>query len=219
MDKVTDLINKRKQQLEKLDEFVKARFVELFNGKYDTVKIGDVFSTTSGGTPSKSHPEYYENGTIPWLSSGEVNIGVIHSVKNYITQEGVDNSSAKMVPENSVVIAMYGATAGQVGLLRIATTTNQAVCSVLPDNRYVPEYLYYAIKSKKDWMISQCAGGAQPNISQGVIKRMEIIDAPYELQKQFASFVEQTDKSKLEVQKSLEKLEVLKKALMQKYFG
>ena len=213
------LISLRKQQLAKLDELVKARFVELFNGKYDTVKIGDVFSTTSGGTPSKSHPEYYENGTIPWLSSGEVNIGVIHSVKNYITQEGVDNSSAKMVPENSVVIAMYGATAGQVGLLRIATTTNQAVCSVLPDNRYVPEYLYYAIKSKKDWMISQCAGGAQPNISQGVIKRMEIIDAPYELQKQFASFVEQTDKSKLTVQQSLDKLELLKKALMHKYFG
>ncbi len=219
LNQTDTLISLRKQQLAKLDELVKARFVELFDGKYDTVKIGDVFSTTSGGTPSKAHPEYYENGTIPWLSSGEVNIGVIHSVKNYITQEGVDNSSAKMVPEDSVVIAMYGATAGQVGLLRIATTTNQAVCSVLPNSRYVPEYLYYAIKSKKDWMISQCAGGAQPNISQGVIKRMEIIDAPYELQKQFAAFVEQTDKSKLAIQKSLEKLETLKKALMQKYFG
>lgn len=217
--KVSELISLRKQQLAKLDELVKARFVELFDGKYDTVKIGDVFSTTSGGTPSKSHPEYYENGTVPWLSSGEVNVGVIYSVKNYITQEGVDNSSAKMVPENSVVIAMYGATAGQVGLLRIATTTNQAVCSVLPDSRYVPEYLYYAIKSKKDWMISQCAGGAQPNISQGVIKRMEIIDAPYELQNQFKAFVEQTDKSKMTIQQSLDKLETLKKSLMQKYFG
>ena len=121
--------------------------------------------------------------------------------------------------KNTVVIAMYGATAGQVGLLRIATTTNQAVCSVLPDSRYVPEYLYYAIKSKKDWMISQCAGGAQPNISQGVIKRMEIVDAPFEAQKQFATFVEQTDQSKLEIQKSLQQLETLKKALMQKYFG
>ena len=219
LDKVTELITLRKTQLEKLDELVKARFVELFEGKYATIKIGDIFSTTSGGTPSKSHPEYYENGTVPWLSSGEVNIGVIHSVKNYITQEGVDNSSAKMVPENSVVIAMYGATAGQVGLLRIATTTNQAVCSVLPDSRYVPEYLYYAIRSKKDWMISQCAGGAQPNISQGVIKRMEIIDAPYEFQKQFASFVEQTDKSKVIIQQSLDTLETLKKSLMQEYFG
>ena len=217
-ENVDNMIHLRKQQLSKLDELVKARFVELFD-KYGTLRIGDVFKTTSGGTPSKTHPEYYESGTIPWLSSGEVNAGIIHSVKNFITQAGVDNSSAKMVPKNTVVIAMYGATAGQVGLLRIATTTNQAVCSVLPDSRYVPEYLYYAIKSKKDWMISQCAGGAQPNISQGVIKRMEIVDAPFEAQKQFATFVEQTDQSKLEIQKSLQQLETLKKALMQKYFG
>ena len=219
LNKVDNLISSREQQLSKLDELVKSRFVELFENKYSTIKIGDVFKTTSGGTPSKTNPEYYEDGTIPWLSSGEVNAGVIYSVKNYITQTGIDNSSAKMVPENTVVIAMYGATAGQVGLLRIATTTNQAVCSVLPNNRYVPAYLYYAIKSKKDWMISQCTGGAQPNISQGIIRQMEIIDAPYEKQEQFATFVEQTDKSKFEIQKSLEKLETLKKALMQKYFG
>ena len=219
LDTVSELLALRKQQLSKLDELVKSRFIELFDNKYSTVKIGDVFKTTSGGTPSKAHPEYYEGGTIPWLSSGEVNAGIISSVKNHITKAGVDNSSAKMIPENSVVIAMYGATAGQVGLLRVATTTNQAVCSVLPNDSYVPEYLYYAIKSKKDWMISQCAGGAQPNISQGIIRQMEIIDAPRELQQQFSAFVEQTDKSKYEIQKSLEKLETLKKALMQKYFG
>ena len=196
LDQLFDLIAKRKEEISLLDDLVKSQFIEMFEGKFDTLKIGEVFRTTSGGTPSKSRLEYYKNGTIPWLSSGEVNKGIIYTVKNYITQEGVDNSSAKMVPENSVVIAMYGATAGQVGLLRIPTTTNQAVCSVLPDSRYIPEYLYYAIKSKKDWMISQCAGGAQPNISQGVIKRMEIVNAPYELQKEFAAFVEQTDKSK-----------------------
>lgn len=217
--KVDELIALRKEQLAKLDQLVKSRFIELFENKYNTIKIGDVFKTTSGGTPSKAHPEYYEGGTIPWLSSGEVNAGVISSVKKCITQAGVDNSSAKMVPENSVVIAMYGATAGQVGLLRIATTTNQAVCSVLPNNSYVPEYLYYAVKSKKDWMISQCAGGAQPNISQGIIRKMEIIDAPLEKQEQFATFVEQTDKSKLAIQQSLDKLELLKKSLMQEYFG
>ena len=219
LDKIGELITLRKEQLTKLDQLVKSRFIELFENKYNTVKIGDVFKTTSGGTPSKAHPEYYEGGTIPWLSSGEVNAGIISSVKNHITQAGVDNSSAKMVPENSVVIAMYGATAGQVGLLKIATTTNQAVCSVLPNNSYVPEYLYYAVKSKKDWMISQCAGGAQPNISQGIIRQMEIIDAPREKQEQFAAFVEQTDKSKLAIQQSLDKLELLKKSLMQEYFG
>ena len=219
LEKVSELIALRKEQLVKLDQLVKSRFIELFGSKYRTVKIGDKFNTTSGGTPSKAHLEYYENGTIPWLSSGEVNLGVINSVKNYITQEGVDNSSAKMVPANSVVIAMYGATAGQVGLLRIATTTNQAVCSVLPNDHYVPEYLYYAIRLKKDWMISQCAGGAQPNISQSVIRRMEIIDAPFDMQKQFAAYVKKIDNSKLTIQASLGKLEVMKKALMQEYFG
>ena len=219
LDKISELILLRKEELKQFDELVKSQFIEMFEGKFDTLKIGEVFRTTSGGTPSKSRLEYYKNGTIPWLSSGEVNKGIIYTVKNYITQEGVDNSSAKMVPENSVVIAMYGATAGQVGLLRIPTTTNQAVCSVLPDSRYIPEYLYYAIKSKKDWMISQCAGGAQPNISQGVIKRMEIVNAPYELQKEFAAFVEQTDKSKFRIKESLENLENCYKALLQKYFG
>lgn len=219
LDKVCDLISLRKQQLAKLDELVKARFVELFDGKYGMVKLGDVIKTTSGGTPSKAHPEYYENGTIPWLTSGEVNAGVITSVRNFITEEGLKKSSAKMVPANSVVIAMYGATAGVTGIIRLDTATNQAVCSLLPNERFIPEYLYYAVASKKEWMISQCQGGGQPNISQGIIKNLELIDAPIEKQEQFFAFVEQTDKSKLPIQQSLDKLELLKKALMQKYFG
>ncbi len=219
LDCIRNIIQLRKQQLSKLDELVKARFAEMFDGKYGTVKTGEVFRTTSGGTPPKNHPEYYENGTVPWLTSGELNAGIISSVKNYITQAGVDNSSARIIPENSVLIAMYGATAGQVGLLKISTTTNQAVCSILPDKNYIPEYLYYAVKSKKDWMISQCAGGAQPNISQGVIKRMEIADAPYTEQEKFAAFVEQTDKSKVAVRKALDEAQTLYDALMQKYFG
>ena len=219
LDKVSGLIEKRKTQLEKLDLLIKSRFIELFDGKYKTVKLGDVVKTTSGGTPSKAHPEYYENGNIPWLTSGEVNAGVITSVKNHITDLGMKNSSAKMVPANSVVIAMYGATAGVTGLIRLDTTTNQAVCSILPSERFVPEYLYYAVSSKKDWMISQCQGGGQPNISQGIIKNMDVIDAPIEEQIRFAAFVEQVEKSKFEIQKSLEKLEILKKSLMQQYFG
>lgn len=216
---ISKLIDNRKQQLSKFDELVKSRFIELFEGKYKTVKLGDVVKTTSGGTPSKAHPEYYENGTIPWLTSGEVNAGVITSVKNYITDLGMKNSSAKIVPANSVVIAMYGATAGVTGLSRLDTTTNQAVCSILPSERFIPEYLYYAVASKKDWMISQCQGGGQPNISQGIIKNMDVIDAPIEEQIRFATFVEQVDKSKFAVQQSLDKLETLKKSLMQKYFG
>ena len=196
LNKVKHIIDVRRRELDELDNLNKSRFVEMFGGKYKTVKLGDVVKTTSGGTPSKSHPEYYESGTIPWLTSGEVNAGVITSVKNYITDLGMKNSSAKMVPANSVVIAMYGATAGVTGLIRLDTTTNQAVCSILPSERFVPEYLYYAVASQKDWMISQCQGGGQPNISQGIIKNMDIIDAPTEEQMRFADFVIQVDKLK-----------------------
>ena len=212
-------IDCRKKELEQLDNLIKARFVEMFGDKYPNMVVGDKLKTTSGGTPSKKHSEYYDGGTIPWLTSGEVNAGIIRTVKNRITEEAVKNSSAKMIPENSILVAMYGATAGQVGLLKIRTTTNQAICSILPNEKYLPEYLYHAMASKKDWMISQSAGGAQPNISQSVIRRMEIVDAPIAMQNIFVKLVHQVDKSKFAVQKSLEKTQQLFDSLMQEYFG
>lgn len=197
-------IDCRKKELEQLDNLIKARFVEMFGDKYPNMVVGDKLKTTSGGTPSKKHSEYYDGGTIPWLTSGEVNAGIIRTVKNRITEEAVKNSSAKMIPENSILVAMYGATAGQVGLLKIRTTTNQAICSILPNEKYLPEYLYHAMASKKDWMISQSAGGAQPNISQSVIRRMEIVDAPIAMQNIFVKLVHQVDKSKFAVQNTVQ---------------
>lgn len=160
------------------------------------VKIGDILQTTSGGTPSKGKGEYYLNGNIPWLCSGEVNIGIIKEVKNTITELGLKNSSAKWIPENSVVVAMYGATAGKVGLLKIKTTTNQAVCSILPSPKFITEFLYYAVGSKTEELVSKAWGGAQPNISQGIIKNTYIPYPSLSEQKIFASFVERIDKLK-----------------------
>jgi type I restriction enzyme S subunit len=106
------------------------------DGNFEVVTVGDTFKTTSGGTPSSKVLEYYEGGSIPWLTSGEVNQGVIKSVIGRITEDGLKNSSAKIVPSNSVVVAMYGAIAGKVGLLKISSTTNQAVCTILPPQVY-----------------------------------------------------------------------------------
>ena len=170
--------------------------MEMFYDQYNEITIGSNFITTSGGTPAKSNKEYYENGSVPWLTSGEINSGVITRPSNFITELGLKHSSAKLIPANSVVIAMYGATAGQVGLVRYETSTNQAVCSIMPQDRFIPEYLYYAVQQKKQWMKEQCTGGAQPNISQTIIKKMQIINAPLPLQQQFAAFVEKVDKSK-----------------------
>ena len=218
-DELALRIEKERRQIEKLDELVKARFVEMFKGKYDSFKVDEKLKTTSGGTPKSSVSEYYDGGDIPWLTSGEVNYGDITKSSNYITEKGLNNSSAKWVPENSIVIAMYGATAGKVGIVRYKTTTNQAVCSVLPNDNFNQEFLRYAFQDISEELTSKAIGGGQPNISQTIIKNSYIVDAPIEEQERFASFAKQVDKSKFAVQKSLEKTQLLFDSLMQEYFG
>jgi restriction endonuclease S subunit len=151
---------------------------------YPLVKLGDVFETSSGGTPLRSKNEYYEGGTIPWVKSGEVAQGFVTNTEEKITELGLKNSSAKIFPVNTVLVAMYGATAGQVGLLKIEATTNQAVCGIFPNDKIIPEFLYQILKSKTDYMISLGSGGAQPNISQAIIRNLEIPLPPLETQRQ-----------------------------------
>ncbi len=174
---------------------LKSQFIEMFKNT-SLVRLGDRVDTQSGGTPNTKKSEYYDEGSIPWLSSGEINQGYISSTEKYITEEGLANSAAKWVPKNSVVIAMYGATAGKVGFITIPLTTNQAVCALLPNKDFDPLYLYYAVASQREWMIAQCRGAAQPNISQGIIRSMEIPMPSINEQIQFADIIKQADKSK-----------------------
>ena len=196
LDKIVDNQRTLQREIIDLDSLVKSRFVEMFGDITEQYLLGDRLETTSGGTPSRKHPEYYEDGTIPWLTSGEVNKGKIDTPDHYITEAGLCNSSAKLVPANSVVVAMYGATAGQVGLVTYETTTNQAVCCIKPNAQVAPVFLRYALEFKKDWMIGQCAGGAQPNISQGIVKKVAIPDVTLARQQEFADFVSAVDKSR-----------------------
>ena len=192
---VAEHIKLANSQLAQLDNLVKSRFIEMFgNGKYPEYELGSRMKTISGGTPSRKHPEYYKDGLIPWLTSGEINKGKIEAPEYFITEEGLSHSSAKMTPANSVVVAMYGATAGQVGIVTYATTTNQAVCCIAPTAACNPAFLRFSLENRKKWMIRQCLGGAQPNISQGVIKKVRIPDAPLESQESFASIVRRVDK-------------------------
>ena len=138
------------------------------------MKIADFCKTASGGTPLKSNKEFYENGDIPWLLSGEVGTKDITQTKNYITKAGLYGSSAKIFPVNTVLIAMYGATAGEVGILRCWASTNQAVCGIYPNDQVLPEYLYYFFLNIKELLVAQATGNAQPNISQQKIKNTEI---------------------------------------------
>ena len=158
--------------------------------EFEIVKIGDIFKTSSGGTPLKDKEEYYKNGNIPWLRSGEVAQGFITSSEFFITEKGLKNSSAKIFPIDTVLVAMYGATAGQVGILKFEACTNQAVCGILPNDKAIPEYLYLVLKSQKDYMISLSGGGAQPNISQTIIRNLQIPLPPISIQEEIVAEIE-----------------------------
>ncbi|MBQ7605888.1 MAG: restriction endonuclease subunit S, partial [Firmicutes bacterium] len=126
--------------------------------------LGEIFEIGSGGTPSKTHPEYY-GGSIPWVKTGDLKAEYLYSVEDYITEEGLKNSSAKMYQPGTVLIAMYGATIGATSILKFDACTNQACAAFKPCEEVLPEYLYYFLRSKKQKFISDGVGGAQPNIS------------------------------------------------------
>lgn len=176
---------------------------DLSSVKYPIVSIGEIFKTGSGGTPLKKHEEYYLNGTIPWLRSGEVSQGFIYTAEINITEEALQNSSAKIFPINTVLVAMYGATAGQVGILKFEASTNQAICGIYPNDKVIPEYLYLILKSQKDYMISLSGGGAQPNISQKIIRELKIPLPPIEVQRDIVKTIDELQNEIWNYQKSI----------------
>lgn len=137
------------------------------------IKLGDLFEIGSGGTPSKLHPEYY-GGNIPWVKTGDLKSKYLYKVGEYITEDGLSNSSAKMYNQGTVLMAMYGATIGATSILKMPACTNQACAAFKKNDRVVPEYLYYFLKSHKEKFIMDGVGGAQPNISAGYLKKVKI---------------------------------------------
>ena len=129
----------------------------------------------SGGTPSRSHNEYWDKKDYPWLKSGEVHNNIIVSVEEYISQVGLDNSSAKIIPQGSVTMAMYGATAAQVAYLDCDTTTNQACCNMLCNNKEDAAYLFFHLLANQEEIKKLANGGAQENLSQELIAQQPII--------------------------------------------
>lgn len=130
----------------------------------------------SGGTPKRSCREYYDGGTIPWLNTAEVNFNRIRSTASHITEQGLDNSSARWVPKDTVIVAMYGATAGRVAIAGIPLTTNQACCNLVIDCALAdPKYVYYWLKNKYCEIAGLANGGAQQNLGVSVLKEVEIV--------------------------------------------
>jgi type I restriction enzyme S subunit len=184
-------------------------------------RLSHVAKWGSGGTPSRKNPEYYE-GDIPWIKTGELNDDYIYETEEHISDEAVAHSSVKLFPINTVAIAMYGATIGKVGILGVEATTNQACACAVASQAIDYKYLFRFAQSQKDAFIKKGKGGAQPNISQEIIKEHEIPLPPIAEQRRIVNRIEylfaKLDEAKEKAQSVLGSFETRKAAILHKAF-
>ena len=153
-------------------------------------KLGEVCHTTSGGTPSRQKSSYY-NGNIPWVKSGELARGLILDTEEKITEEAIKNSSANVLPKGTLLIALYGATIGKLAFLGVDAATNQAICGIFKNDTIDSNYLYHFLFYKKPNLVKQGIGGAQPNISQGILKNLDLPIPPLPEQQAIVAKIEE----------------------------
>ena len=149
--------------------------------------------TKSGSTPSRTNNEYWENGTISWVKSGEVHNNITLQTEEYITPLGLNESSTKLLPKDTVLMAMYGVTAGEIGYLAIEATTNQAICGMICNSKANAAYLYFSLIQSQTAISRLSNGGAQDNLSKNFIDNIKIVVPPSEFieKMKLAAIVEQ----------------------------
>ena len=173
---------------------------------WESYKIKDLATTYSGGTPLSSKNEYYEDGCIPWINSGELNNAFITSTSNYISKQGLDNSSAKLYPINTILVALYGATAGKVSLLTFEACSNQAVCGVIMNATSMTNYTRFYLSSLFDYFAMLSTGSARDNISQDTIKNTWILKPEDKILVLFNQLIENTTQMVIANLKEVENL-------------
>ena len=190
--------------------------------EWKKVKLGEICErVTSGGTPKANVSSYYNPPTIPWLKTKEVNYCRITETENYISEEGLKNSSAKLISPNSVIIAMYGQgdTAGRIAINKIPLATNQACCNLTIDKSKADyEFIYYQLCTLYDKLVSLKAGAAQPNLNARIIKNLEIIMPSLPIQHRIASILSRYDSLIENYQKQIKLLEEAAQRLYKEWF-
>ena len=146
-------------------------------------KLEEICKITSGGTPSRGNQEYF-GGNIPWVKIGDLNNSTLFNTEEYLTNEGLKNSSAKIFPQNTILFAMYGATIGKTAILGVEAATNQAICGIQCSEIIHPKFLHYFLKWKCNYIRKQAEGGAQPNVNQKKVRELKIALPPMKIQLQ-----------------------------------
>ena len=184
------------------------------------VRLGDLcYKVCSGGTPKSTCSAYYDGGTIPWLNTKEINYNRIYQTESHITEEGLNNSSAKWIDANSVIVAMYGATAGRVAVAKIPMTTNQACCNLMIDKSKADyNFIYYYLSNNYKHLLSMANGAAQQNLNAQVIKDFIVSLPEIDEQHRISSFLSSLD-DKIAVNRRIcENLEAQAQALFKHWF-
>jgi len=189
-----------------------------FPEEWDIVKISQIAKTSSGGTPNRKIHDYY-NGNILWVKTGELKSKYLIKTEEHITSKAILESSAKLFPVGTLLIAMYGATIGKSSILKVDATCNQACCAIMSfPNSTINEYLYYILDYRINRLISLGDGGAQPNISQALIKLFEIPLPSLHEQRKIAEILSTIDEAIEKTDRIIEETKQLKKGLMQRLF-
>ncbi|MCY6494579.1 restriction endonuclease subunit S [Leptolyngbya sp. GGD] len=193
--------------------------------KFDRMKtrffqISSFCKTGSGTTPSRNKQDLYYGGSIPWVKSGELRESVIAQTEETVTEQALAETPLKIAPKGSILIAMYGANVGRVGILGVEATTNQAVCHIVPDqDKADSRYLFHILRQKLPEFISKSVGGAQPNISQQIIRRTEIPLPPIAEQKRIAAILDKAEELRGLRRKALGELDAIVQSNFLEMFG
>ena len=204
---VWSIIDKKQKELEYMDLLIRARFVELFGDPIKNDKVWPVCSVENlcvdiygGGTPSKSHPEYYENGDIPWISSKDMKTEILYDSQIHINALGVENSTARIVPINSIIMVIRSGILKHtlpVAINAVPITVNQDLKVFIPGNQIDPRFMAVQFKLIEKDILSGVRAVTADNIEFNSLKQRKLIVPDLELQKRFVLFVKQIDKSKV----------------------
>jgi type I restriction enzyme, S subunit len=181
---------------------------------WQVARLEDIAATFSGGTPSRENPAFFGGG-IPWVKSGEVNLRRVRRTEETISKSGLDESSARVAPRGSVLVAMYGATAGKVALLDIEAAINQAILAVVArSDRADGRFLFHALEAETPALLRKVQGSGQPNLSGSILRQHDFAIPPLGEQRKIAAILSSVDDAIEATQAVIDQLQVVKKAMM-----
>jgi len=216
-----EIRNAYRELLSLTEQLVKSQFIEMFIGITDSVLLGEISEIRSGGTPTRQMPEYYE-GNIPWITTVALGNNYIDDSQamEFITEQAIVNSATKIIPENSLLFGVRVGV-GKCSVNTIPMCTNQDIVGItgLIHNGFEPLYIKKVLETYSTYFDDQKRGATIKGITTDLLKKTKIPNAPLPLQTRFADFVRQADKSKFELQRTLEELEATYKALLREKLG